>query len=252
MDLNNITRAYVAAASRILFLDYDGTLTGFRVDPDKARPSKLLLRTLETFTHDPKTTIVIVTGREHDYLASWFNDLPLAFAAEHGCFFKEPGQPWQTVKTIDGSWKPAVRSIIKRYVLELPGTFLAEKASGLVWHYRGAANRQAALDAYGDLLDELQPLIASLGLRVMPGKMFVEVQPLGFDKGTTALHWLRAAKHDFVLAAGDDTTDEYLFRSMPKSSFTIKVGTGESLAACRLDSPTAMVKLLGELAKIGR
>ncbi len=249
MNIRNITQAYAEAKRRILFLDYDGTLTGFRVDPLKARPSIALLNVLKRLTNDPRTMTVIVTGREHDYLSSWFNDLPLAFAAEHGCFFKEPGQPWQAIRTFDESWKPAVRTVIQRYIDQLPGSFMAEKSSGLVWHYRGATNRQLALHAAAELTGELEPLIASLGLRIMPGKMFIEVQPRGFDKGTTAQRWLRAAKHDFILAAGDDNTDEDLFRAMPKNSFTLKVGSGESLATHRLDSPTTMLKLLGELAK---
>lgn len=252
MDTSNVTRAYAAAANRILFLDYDGTLTGFRVDPIKARPSKLLLTILAALTSDPKTTIVIVTGREHGYLSSWFEDLPLAFAAEHGCFFKDPGHSWQAVRTFDESWKPAVRSVIERYVSRLPGTLLAEKPSGVVWHCRGAADRSLALTTYAQLVEELKPLAASLGLRIIAGKMVVEVQPLGFDKGTTALRWLQNANHDFVLAAGDDTTDEDLFRTMPDASFTIKVGSGESLARYRLRSHVGMIKLLNTLAKTER
>lgn len=251
MDIGDIFPAYQAAARRILFLDYDGTLARFRVDPYKATPSAALLKVLEKLTQQPATTTVIATGRDHAYLtsASWFNDLPVSFVAEHGYFYKDPHAPWQAAGTIDETWKPAVRKLMSQHAMRYKGATYAEKASGIFWHARGMSSHRLAEKALVELAGELATMAEQLGLRVIPGKLVVEVQPRGFNKGTTAQRWLKTGDYDFMLAAGDDVTDEDLFQAMPTGSFTVKVGAGKTRAAYRLPSPKAMLELLKLLAK---
>jgi trehalose-6-phosphatase len=54
---------------------------------------------------------------------------------------------------------------------------------------------------------------------------------------------------DFVMAAGDDVTDEDLFARLPDSAWTIHVGRNESRAKYYLSNPEEMVALLAQLVE---
>jgi trehalose 6-phosphate synthase/phosphatase len=54
-------------------------------------------------------------------------------------------------------------------------------------------------------------------------------------------------KYDFILAIGDDVTDEDMFSVLPQKSYTIKVGDAPTQAAYRLSDyreVKALIKLL--------
>jgi trehalose 6-phosphate synthase/phosphatase len=48
--------------------------------------------------------------------------------------------------------------------------------------------------------------------------------------------WLDTYAHDFVIAIGDDWTDEDTFKAMPESAITVKVGNTSSAAKYNLPS----------------
>ncbi|MBK8883285.1 MAG: hypothetical protein IPN67_13140 [Bacteroidales bacterium] len=57
-------------------------------------------------------------------------------------------------------------------------------------------------------------------------------------------------KHfDFILAAGDDKTDESLFRTLSGSAHTIRVGLSPSQAKYNVSDFSFLLKLLKDLMK---
>ncbi len=66
------------------------------------------------------------------------------------------------------------------------------------------------------------------------GNKVVEVRNAGVDKGTAALHFLSKNRFDFVLAVGDDSTDEDSFRVVPETAYSIKIGITQSYARFNL------------------
>jgi trehalose 6-phosphate synthase/phosphatase len=52
---------------------------------------------------------------------------------------------------------------------------------------------------------------------------------------------------DFILAMGDDRTDEDLFERLPESAWTVKVGRGETRARFTLADPAAARQALARL-----
>ena len=62
--------------------------------------------------------------------------------------------------------------------------------------------------------------------------------------------WL--AHYDFMLAAGNDSADEELFRLLPETSYTIRVagGLAASQARFRIGSPEALRRFLIKLAVV--
>jgi trehalose 6-phosphate synthase/phosphatase len=72
----------------------------------------------------------------------------------------------------------------------------------------------------------------------------VELTSSGTCKNVSAHFILERNQYDFILAAGDDTSDEDLFAVLPDSAFSIHVGSGLSKAHFYLNSVDEMNTLL--------
>jgi hypothetical protein len=54
---------------------------------------------------------------------------------------------------------------------------------------------------------------------------------------------------EFVLAMGDDVTDEDLFRALPATAYSVQVGLAQTAARCYVNSHTAVRRLPGALVR---
>src|SRR5690606_5946297 len=59
---------FARARSRLIFLDYDGTLVPFATRPEAARPEDRQMALLERLASDPRNEIVIISGRDRETL----------------------------------------------------------------------------------------------------------------------------------------------------------------------------------------
>ena len=82
---------YHNSASRLLLLDYDGTLVGFAKQPHLAKPTGEVLTILERLGNDHSNQLVLISGRTKDNLDDWFGALPIGLVAEHGAWLKTAG-----------------------------------------------------------------------------------------------------------------------------------------------------------------
>jgi trehalose 6-phosphate synthase/phosphatase len=149
-------------------------------------------------------------------------------------------------------WKQKVRPILEHFVDRTPGSFVEEKELSLVWHYRRAEPEFGEWLA-GELVSLLEGLLADTEARPARGHKVVEVRPIWANKGEFAV-WLLAARPEpgFLLAAGDDRTDEDMFARLPEGSWSIHVGGGASRARYAVPTPAAMLELLALLPAAGR
>ena len=69
--------------------DYDGTLVDFHHKPEAATPSAEVLNLLKTLAEKNNTRLVIVSGRDKQFLEKWFSKLNITLFAEHGHFHKK-------------------------------------------------------------------------------------------------------------------------------------------------------------------
>ncbi|MGD9931500.1 MAG: bifunctional alpha,alpha-trehalose-phosphate synthase (UDP-forming)/trehalose-phosphatase [Mangrovibacterium sp.] len=236
------------AKKRAIFLDYDGTLVGFQNDPQAASPDQELHSLLAKLEADAKNTVTVISGRDRDTLERWLGDHHVNLIVEHGVWLKTMGSEWQMIDNISSNWKPIIRPILENFVDRTPGTFIEEKNYSLVWHYRKAEPEQGELRA-NDLKDELRDWISNHNLELMEGNKVIEVKAGGINKGMAAMRFLKDQQFDCILAIGDDWTDEYMFRELPESAITIKVGLKNTAAAYKVESVTsvrALLKSLGE------
>lgn len=244
----SIINRYRGTSKRIIFLDYDGTLVGFKANVNQASPDAELYHLLTQLSSDPHNQVVIISGRKHDNLGDWFGDKNIYLVAEHGAWFKEQGSDWHKINGLSTAWKKDLYSIFEKYVDRTPGSFIEEKTYSLAWHYRKAEAGLGELRA-NELMNTLKFLATDKGLQLLPGDKVVEVKNMEINKGKAALSLVEQTDYDFIMALGDDFTDEDLFKALPDSAITIKVGTGASLAKFFVRNPTEVRGILASLGE---
>ena len=251
---SSITRAlirdYAKSKDRLILLDYDGTLTSFSENPDDARPDAEINKILRKLTSEQKNVLVIVSGRRRDTLDKWFNSQKINLIAEHGVWLKDQSQKWQLIERLENKWKAQIKPILDVFVDRTPGSFIEEKEYSFAWHYR-KADPKLALIRSGELKETLRYLTGNLNLGVIEGSKVIEIKNSGINKGRAALQWIKGKKWDFILAIGDDWTDEDVFSILPDGAYSIKVGYGVSEARYSVDDPPAVRKLLKAMIKGG-
>jgi len=141
-----------------------------------------------------------------------------------------------------------IRPILDVYADRVPGSFVEEKEFSLVWHFRRADPEIASLKAK-ELMDELVNFTANIDVQVLPGNKVIEVRNAGVNKGDAVRSFVGEGEYDFILALGDDLTDEDMFRSMPTSAYSIRVGLNRSLARFNIQDHTNALDLLEELVR---
>ena len=112
-----------------------------------------------------------------------------------------------------------------------------------MWHYRKSDPELGLLRTL-ELKAVLYNLISNQELEILEGNKVIEVKTTGINKGHAAMECIGNTKYDFVLAIGDDWTDEYMFKALPKNSLTIKVGTDRSAASYYLNQQSEVRNLL--------
>ena len=243
-----ILAQYKSSQRRLLFLDYDGTLAPLVRDPSMAKPDGELSALLLRLASDRKNSVVITSGRDRRTLEEWLGDIPLGFVAEHGAWLRLSGQDWQRAKAPQSAWKPEILAVLETFADRLPGSLVEEKEESIAWHYRMADPEQAELRA-PELVDHLLNLTAKTDLQIVQGNKVVEIRRAGVDKGSAAGFWMNDDAQDFILAIGDDTTDEDLFKVLPASAISIRVGIAATHAQHNIRNCAEVIDLLGTLAR---
>jgi trehalose 6-phosphate synthase/phosphatase len=195
----------------------------------------------------PATEVVLMSGRSKNELARWFEGIPICLAAEHGAIIRRKGShTWHKTSSVSSRWKKTVLPILNQFAEKTPGAFVEEKEWSLVWHYRRAQPYYAQKN-----LVQLKRLFKHLskdsGLTAQSGNKILEIRPTDISKGHAVQQWLKA-KPDFVVALGDDFTDEDTFAALPDHAYSIKVGRGRTAARFRITSVDEVRKLLKSLS----
>ena len=247
-DREKIFDSYKQAKNRLLLLDYDGTLVGFKNDPNAASPDEELYGIVARLVGREGTKSVIISGRDRHTLGEWFGDQNIEMVSEHGVWLWTNGD-WQLNAAVVDNWKSDVRPVLDNLVERTPGSFIEEKDFTLAWHYRKVDNELGA-NRVREIRDELIYFTANHNLQVLEGNKVVEIRNAGVDKGKAASLWLNKQKWDFILAIGDDHTDEDTFAALPSHAYAIKVGLNKTEAKYKVSSVEEARKLLDELSQI--
>jgi trehalose-phosphatase len=214
-----------SARSRLLVLDYDGTLSPLRLERDRARPVPGVPATLRSIAGQPGNRVAVISGRPVEELARLLFDRDppdsIALIGEHGWERLARGEvvarplPVPVAKALeDCARSAAARGWEKR---------VERKRTAVVLHTRGLPEAEArALEAGAW---ELWTAWASgRGLRVERMDGGVEARPAGYDKGSVTLELLEETGPDAVAVyVGDDVSDEDAFVALRGRGFGLRV-----------------------------
>ncbi|WP_075590266.1 bifunctional alpha,alpha-trehalose-phosphate synthase (UDP-forming)/trehalose-phosphatase [Labilibacter marinus] len=237
---------YKGSKKRAIFLDYDGTLAHFKKNPQDAMPDDELHSIIKNLTDNEANTVTIISGRDRYTLEKWFAGHKVNLICEHGVWMRKVSGDWEMLTAVNNNWMPNVRPIMENFVDRTPGSFIEEKNYSLVWHFRKSEPEQGELRA-NELKDELNTHLSNHNLEIMEGNKVIEVKSGGINKGVAALKFLNNEPYDYIIALGDDWTDEFMFRELPEEAVTIKVGMTHTKAAYKLESVDAVRGLLKKM-----
>lgn len=264
LAVEHIVPAYNGTNSRLILLDYDGTMMP-QGSADKS-PSDDVIKVLNGLCADPNNIVFIVSGRGKDSLSKWFSPCEkLGLSAEHGFFTRwNKDSPWEScMLAMNFDWKTIALPVMEHYTEATDGSFIEQKESALVWHHQEADPDFGSWQAK-ELLDHLESVLANEPVVVKRGQHIVEVKPQGVSKGVAvesliATMQMRRKPPDFVLCVGDDRSDEDMFETIARSVtnpsmpaiaevFACSVGQKPSMAKYYLDDTSEVIKMLQGLA----
>lgn len=235
----------------LVFLDYDGTLRSYVINPREAVPDDRILNVLEALSKF--ATVYVVSGRDGSTLEKWLGQLPIGLVAEHGLSIRAPGEDkWQQRANVTGSGLiRLVRPLLEDFTRRTPGSAIEYKKAAIAWHYRAADPEYSVFQAM-ELLTRLEDLLKRRPYKVLRGSRVIEVRHEQVTKGNAVAHLLeRHPDSDFLFCAGDDRTDEDMMRAIPDAwktrAVTCWVGSVNPWASYWRESNTA---LLSELEQI--
>merc|ERR1719215_2167321 len=188
---NSVMVAFRNAKHRVLLFDNEGTLATDQrkiyrdhaaaekdVEGLKSRgsaPSQEVLDCLSALSQDPRTTVIILSGRDKATLTSWFGGVKnLGLAAERGFYYKMPAGDWKCMKLdADDTWRSYAFEIMRQFDKRTQGSFVENKGSALVWQYRDADQHFGSWQAK-ELSFHLKDLLFNFDVDIIDGSGYVE------------------------------------------------------------------------------
>lgn len=241
----------VKEANRIaFFLDYEGTLREQAVEGEPVPPHEELRRLLRILEAEPRFDVYVISERSASQLEEWLGDYNFGLIAEQGTSYRSPiSRQWRPLsESSDLSWKSRVREVFKLYEGSTPGSTVEERSSALIWHYRQSDPEFGQWKA-NLLVSELYEMLANMPAQIHHEHKSVEVISIQVNKGAAVEHLLREADYDFVICAGDDQTDESMFRLTHKGLVSVKVGKGDTHANYRMRDPRRFRRFMMSLTE---
>jgi len=250
---------------KAVFLDYDGTIREFEARPELAVPTPEIQRLLAAMNARKDLAVHIISGRDAKFLTDHFSaHRRITLIAEHerrlaGRFqIWNPGdEQWSMTQAASQGehyedWKTILLPELSSFVERTPGSHLEEKASSFVWHHREVTDEAMGSNMAAALVERLKELVAGRRLedvRIIVGHKIVEVSHHSATKGAVmrkicADRATRGAPFEAVLIAGDDVSDESMFKAAPQDSLTIKVGRAPTEARYCVDAPEQLRRFL--------
>lgn len=242
-----IKEKYNHSTNRLIILDYDGTLVPFYKNPEEASPTSELLSLLSGLCSDKKNTVVINSGRDRRTLDTWLGHLSIGMAAEHGAFYKEEGVWYKKIQEV--KWDKEILDVLYHITKRTPKSRIEKKDTALVWHYRNVDIWLADLRVT-QLVNALINPCSRHNLQIMKGNKIVEVKYSDISKGSEAIRLVNRSNYDFMMAIGDDTTDEEMFMALPQNAITIKVGQNTNTAKYNIPTQSQTISFLQKLFDI--
>ena len=206
-----------------LFLDIDGTLLEIASRPERVHVPSGLPPLLRDLAWQRDGALALVSGRALDEIDRLLRPWQGAAAGLHGIERRAADG------TVDSTIDPAAAAALDRLRPHLKalagagsGVTLEDKGKTLALHYRAAPQREPEIRLLTEEMARREE-----ALRLMAGKMVVEFQPRGINKGEAIAAFLAEPPFIGRLAVfiGDDVTDEDGFTEISaRNGIAVRVG----------------------------
>ena len=241
-DVGQLRLAGIAQAKMLCAFDFDGTLAPIMPRPEQVRlPDSVRERLLRLSAHAP---VAIITGRALEDIRGLLDFTPDFVVGNHGM----EGVPGWEARAAEherycAAWKAQLSRMLER-TAQNDGIFIEDKRYSLSVHYRAAPDPQRAAAVLDDVCARLEPKP-----RLVAGKYIVSlVGDDAWHKGNAleALMTMTGARS--ALYAGDDVTDEDVFRIRRSDLVSVRVEySTESAAEFFVPRAQDMERLLDDL-----
>ncbi len=236
-----------SAPSRVLFLDYDGTLAPFQIDRDRAFPYPgvpvLIDRIMENGTR-----VVFVTGRpvREVLLLSGLRRQPEVWGS-HGLERLKPDGSY-SVEKVSTEQEAGLTQAQERLRSQGLKNRMELKPGAVALHWRGLEPQE--IDKLSDTVRHLwYPLVRQYPLDLLAFDGGLELRVRGKDKSQAVAAILGESNPDSVIAyLGDDRTDEDAFHALRGRGLTVLVRDQPrpTLAEVQLRPPQELIQFFSE------
>jgi trehalose-phosphatase len=241
-----------ATTSKVLFLDYDGTLAPFRENRHEAIPYPGVREVLEKILESGGCRVVLISGR-------WTKDLPPLLGLKklpeiwgsHGLERLFPNGHYEMAALSDEE----VRGLAEAGELVITaglGHHSEQKPGCLALHWRGL-DENARVRLISRVEEKLAPLARKTGLVLKEFDGGLELRAPGRNKGDAVRTVLSEESPEAVCAyLGDDLTDEDAFKALEGRGLGILVRKQwrSTAAAAWLKPPGELIRFLERWAEV--
>jgi trehalose 6-phosphate phosphatase len=235
-----VSEALPPLAATAAFFDFDGTLVDIADRPEAVVVDPAIPDLLTRLRAACGGALAIVTGRPVAAVDGFLPDLDLDSCGLHGLERRVGG------RVLDAPPLPSVSreaETLREKLSRHPGVVIENKGISVAVHWRMAPEAEGeARKLVNDLLRRLGP-----EYRLQQGKAVCEVVPARAGKGE-AIRALMAEppyRGRVPVFFGDDVTDEHGFGMVNAlGGVGVKIGPGDTAAAWRIESPSALRALL--------
>lgn len=221
-------------SAHAVFLDFDGTLAPLQDDPNTVVLPETGAAILDRLAALCGGALAIVSGRDIRDLSSRVPS-SLWRAGGHGI---EICAPKEVPNAVPPAASTTVTDELAKVAAGHQGIWVEHKGPVFAIHYR------AAPEAEPGLADTLESILHRLdGYKLQRGKMVFELKPAGANKGRalTSLMTSSPFAGRTPVMVGDDATDEDAMQAaIEAGGFGVKSGEGNTIAAHRLQGPSAV------------
>jgi trehalose 6-phosphate phosphatase len=215
MDATDIAVPPLAANLRrcAILLDIDGTILDIAPSPQQVWVPTGLRRTLSRLLELTGGAVALVSGRSINDVDLIFSPLQLPAIGVHGAELRLSGDAELQTRV-----SPLSKALKRKLamVAELgAGILVEDKGYSLALHYRLAPEKGPAVLA---AITKVCAGTAEEAVEILPGKLVVEVKPVGINKGDAvcALMQYPPFAGRLPIFIGDDTTDVPVFGIIPR------------------------------------
>jgi trehalose 6-phosphate phosphatase len=234
-----IAKRIRAATDVRLYLDFDGTLAGYRPRPEQVKLREKTRSALRRLAEHRRVHVAIVSGRRRGELAKLLRAPGVEYFGLYG---------WEDADKVAApartrSSLAEVRKAVEGISKEMPGIFVEDKGISVAVHFRSAsaAVRRRALERVRKIVGRFRA-----DLHVLASHSVWDVVPREVrGKGAAMRNALAGVRKPYLaIYAGDDATDEPAFKVV-SSGITVLVGEARKThARYRLRDPLEVYAFL--------